>query len=296
MNAATESVSGRIESRLWQFHLTTAAREMPLRLSQAGLDEALPVVDEVLTLEAEARRERRIVRLRKAAELPPAKTMGTFNLGRLPAPLADRIRELARGEFLERAVNVLAFGLPGVGKSHAACALGHALLEQGHSVLFRPAYQLVQELLAAKREVKLPRLLRKLDGFELLIVDDIGYVKQSPEEAEVLFTLIAERYESRSLLITSNLVFSDWERIFKEPMATAAAIDRVVHHSVILEFGVPSFRGDEAAQAQATSKTATSKKPKGGDPTSHNHSSPPSGSPQDGGTLHKRRTRETRLR
>lgn len=257
MNAATESVSGRIESRLWQFHLTTAAREMPLRLSQAGLDEALPVVDEVLTLEAEARRERRIRRLRKAAELPPAKTMGTFNLARLPAPLADRIRELARGEFLERAVNVLAFGLPGVGKSHAACALGHALVEQGHSVLFRPAYQLVQELLAAKHDVKLPRLLRKLDGFELLIVDDIAYVKQSPEEAEVLFTLIAERYESRSLLITSNLVFSEWERIFKEPMATAAAIDRVVHHSVILEFGdVLSFRSDKAAaQAKTTSKT-----------------------------------------
>ena len=255
MNASTESVSGRIESRLWQFHLTTAAPEMALRLSQAGLDEALPVVDEVLALEAEARRERRIGRLRRAADLPPAKTMETFNLARLPAPLADRIRELARGEFLERAVNVLAFGLPGVGKSHAACALGHALIEQGHSVLFRPAYQLVQELLAAKREAKLPRLLRKLDGFELLIVDDIAYVKQSPEEAEVLFTLIAERYESRSLLITSNRVFSEWERIFKEPMATAAAIDRVVHHSVILEFDVLSFRSDQAAQAKTTSKT-----------------------------------------
>jgi DNA replication protein DnaC len=256
VSGATESVSARIESRLRQFHLTVAAQEMALRLSQAELDEALPVVDEVLTLEAEARRERRIVRLRKAADLPPAKTMGTFNLGRLPAHLAERIRELARGEFLERAVNVLAFGLPGVGKSHAACALGHALVEQGHSVLFRPAYQLVQELLAAKREAKLPRLLRKLDSFELLIVDDIAYVKQSPEEAEVLFTLIAERYESRSLLISSNLVFSEWERIFKEPMATAAAIDRVVHHSVILEFDVPSYRSDEAAaKAKTTSKT-----------------------------------------
>jgi DNA replication protein DnaC len=256
VTAAPESVSAQIEARLWQFHLTTAAPEMARRLSQAGLDGALAVVDEVLALEAEARRERRIGRLRKAADLPPAKTMGTFNPARLPAPLADRIRELARGEFLERAVNVLAFGLPGVGKSHAACALGHALVEQGHSVLFRPAYQLVQELLAAKREVKLPRLLRKLDGFELLIVDDIGYVKQSPEEAEILFTLIAERYESRSLLITSNLVFSEWERIFKEPMATAAAIDRVVHHSVILEFDVPSYRTDAAAtQAQTASKT-----------------------------------------
>ena len=132
--------------------------------------------------------------------------------------------------------------LPGVGKSHAASALGHALIEQDHTVLFRPAYQLVQELLAAKRELTLPRLLRRLDTVELLILDDIGYIKQSAEEAEVLFTLIAQRYERHSVMITSNLVFSEWERIFKEPMATAAAIDRLVHHSIILEFNVPSYR------------------------------------------------------
>lgn len=152
-----------------------------------------------------------------------------------------KLREMATGEFLERGENALAFGLSGVGKSHAACAIGYALIEQGHSVLFRPAYQLVQELLVAKRDLVLPQKLR-LDAFELLILDDIGYVKQAPEEAEVLFTLIAERYERRSMLITSNLVFSDWERIFKDPMATAAAIDRVVHHATILEFNVPSYR------------------------------------------------------
>ena len=117
-----------------------------------------------------------------------------------------------------------------------------ALIDQGHSVLFRPAYQLVQELLAAKRDLVLPQKSRRLDSFELLILDDIGYVKQNPEEAEVLFTLIAERYERRSMLITSNLVFSDWERIFKDPMATAAAIDRLVHHAAILEFNVPTYR------------------------------------------------------
>jgi DNA replication protein DnaC len=109
-------------------------------------------------------------------------------------------------------------------------------------VLFRPAYQLVQELLAAKRDLLLPQKLRRLDSSELLILDDIGYIKQSAEEAEVLFTLIAERYERGSMLITSNLVFSDWERIFKEPMATAAAIDRLVHHAAIVEFNVPSYR------------------------------------------------------
>lgn len=197
---------------------------------------------EVLELEAEAREQRKIARLRRAAQLPPAKSFETLEASTLPAPLMRKLSELARGEFLERAENALAFGLPGVGKSHAACAIGNALIEQGHSVLFRPAYQLVQELLAAKRDLVLPQKLRRLDSFELLILDDIGYVKQSAEEAEVLFTLIAERYERRSMLITSNLVFSAWEKIFKDPMATAAAIDRLVHHAMILEFNVPSYR------------------------------------------------------
>jgi DNA replication protein DnaC len=197
---------------------------------------------EVLEMEAEARQQRKIARLRRAAQLPPGKTFETLETSVLPAPLMRKLRELARGEFLERAENALAFGLPGVGKSHGACAIGDALIEQGHSVLFRPAYQLVQELLAAKRDLVLPQKLRRLDSFELLILDDIGYLKQAPEEAEVLFTLIAERYERRSMLITSNLVFSDWQKIFKDPMATAAAIDRLVHHAVILEFNVPSYR------------------------------------------------------
>ena len=138
------------------------------------------------------------------------------------------------------------FGLPGVGKSHAACAIGHALVEAGHAVLFAPTYKLVQDLLAAKRNLELPRALRRLDVFDLVILDDIGYVQQSPDEIEVLFTFLAERYERRFVLITSNLVFSEWDRIFKNPMTTAAAIDRLVHHSVILEFDVPSFRSEKA--------------------------------------------------
>ena len=111
----------------------------------------------------------------------------------------------------------LAFGLPGTGKTHALCALGHRLVEAGHSVLFAQAYRLVQELLAAKRDLDLPRRLRKLDNFDFLLLDDVGYLPQGAEESEVLLTLIAERYERRSLGITSNLVFSEWERIFATP-------------------------------------------------------------------------------
>jgi DNA replication protein DnaC len=242
MKPAQADIVERTSELLTRFNLSTAAPELAQRLETAGHRDALLLVLEVLEMEAEAREQRKIARLRRAAQLPPGKTFESLEDSTLPSPLMRKLRELARGDFLEQAENALAFGLPGVGKSHAACAIGHALIEQGHSVLFRPAYQLVQELLAAKRDLLLPQKLRRLDCFELLILDDIGYVKQGAEEAEVLFTLIAERYERRSMLITSNLVFSEWERIFKDPMATAAAIDRLVHHAVILEFNVPSYR------------------------------------------------------
>ena len=124
--------------------------------------------------------------------------------------------------------------------------MGHALVEAGHSVLFTPAYAVVQELLSAKRDLDLPRTLGKLDLFEVILLDDLGYVQQSPEEAEVLFTLLAERYERCSVMVTSNLVFSQWDRIFRDQMATAAAIDRLVHHAVLLEFDVPSYRTDRS--------------------------------------------------
>lgn len=252
MKSAQVEVAERTTQLLTGFNLSTAATELAPRLESAGQREALGLaclprrclrrrqVLEVLEMEAAARAQRKIARLRRAAQLPPGKTFETLDHSTLPAPLMRKLRELARGEFLERAEKALACGLPAVAKSHAACAIANALIEQGHSVLLRPAYQLVQELLAAKRDLVLPRQLSRLDSFELLILDHIGYLQQSAQEAEVRFTLIAERYERRSMLITSNLVFSDWERIFKDPMATAAAIDRLVHHAVILEFNVPS--------------------------------------------------------
>ena len=244
--SAVPAVATRIVQLLTAFKLPTLCAELVPRFTGAGRADVLPLLLEVLELEAGDRKERRVDRLRRASRLPPGKTFATLDESRLPRPLVHKLRDLARAEFLDRAGNVLAFGLPGVGKSHAACAVGHALVEAGHAVLFAPTYQLVQELLAAKRDLDLPRALRKLDLFDLLILDDIGYVQQSPEEIEVLFTLLAERYERRSLLITSNLVFSEWGQIFKNPMTTAAAIDRLVHHSVILEFAVPSYRTEKA--------------------------------------------------
>jgi len=205
---------------------------------------------ELLEQEMEGRLQRRLERLQKASHLPAGKTLATFEQDALPLQLRRQLSQLCTGEFVGRSENLLVFGLPGRGKTHFAAAVGHQLVQVGHSVLFTPTYRLVDELLRAKRDLMLEHELRRLDTYEVLILDDIGYVQQSRDEMEVLFTLLAERYERRSVIITSNLVFSQWEQIFKDPMTTAAAIDRVVHHSVIVEFGkeIPSHRAQEAAQ------------------------------------------------
>jgi DNA replication protein DnaC len=156
---------------------------------------------------------------------------------------------------VERAENVLAFGLPGRGKTHLLCAIGHELIHRGYRVLFAPTYQLVQKLLVAKKELCLEQALKRLDRFDVVLLDDIGYVQQDRDEMEVLFTFLGERYERRSVMISSNLVFSQWDKIFKDTMTTAAAIDRVVHHSTILEMTGKSFRNEEAQSQNSNLKS-----------------------------------------
>ena len=170
--------------------------------------------------------------------------------------MARQLQSLREGTFLDRRENLLVFGKPGSGKTHLLAALGEQLVQQGRSVLFATCSLLVQELLAAKRDLKLERFIKRLASFEALILDDLGYVQQSREEMEVLFTLLAERYERGSVLLTSNLAFSQWEQIFKDPMTTAAAIDRLVHHSVIIELNIPSFRLETAKNTRKPSAEA----------------------------------------
>ena len=193
--------------------------------------------------EAADRRERKRERLLRESKLPAGKTRGNLEEGQLPAKVRRQLPTLLEGGFLERAENVLVFGLPGRGKSHFLCALGRELiLRHGRTVYFTPTFKLVQQLLTAKRDLRLDALLKKLDRFDAIIIDDLGYVQQSREEMEALFTFLAERYERRSVLVSSNLVFSKWDQIFKDPMTTMAAVDRLVHHAIILEFDGESQR------------------------------------------------------
>jgi DNA replication protein DnaC len=206
---------------------------------------------ELLNMERENRQERRVQKLLRESKLPLAKTLNTLDRARFPRTINQQIDALLEGSFLDRFENVLAFGNPGAGKSHTICAIAHQLALQGHRVLFKNCEILVQELLIAKRDFALPTLLRKLGRFKALIIDDIGYVQQDREEMEVLFTLLADRYERASTMITSNLPFSKWEKIFKDPMTTAAAIDRLVHHSMILELNLSSYRLEQAKKEKS---------------------------------------------
>ena len=202
--------------------------------------------------EASDRKQRRLERLLKQSGLPTGKTLGNLEENKLPLKIRRQLPSLLEGKFVDQGANLLAFGLPGRGKTHFLAALGRELiLRRELAVWFVSTFKLVQELLAAKQAYRLEKLLKQLDRFEVIILDDLGYVKQSQEEMEVLFTFLAERYERRSLMISSNLVFSKWDQIFKDPRTTMAAIDRLVHHATILEFDGESVRAQKA-KARAT--------------------------------------------
>ena len=203
---------------------------------------------EVMEREREVRSYNRTQRMMRQSKLPLEKNLECFDMNRLSSRLRAQVKALMDGSFVERSENLLAFGKPGSGKTHLLCAIGQELIQQGRKVLFTPCSILVQQLLIAKRDLNLPRELKKLSRYDAILIDDIGYVQQNREEMEVLFILLADRYERGSLLITSNLPFSKWERIFKDPMTAAAAIDRLVHHSIILELNLPSYRLEQSRE------------------------------------------------
>jgi len=245
-----QKIKQEVEQCLRELRLSTV-RESYKDIAESAEKEESGYVEyllELLKQECEVRGQKRIERRLRESRLPLEKNLESFDLKRFPKKLLRQVKVLQDGSFLNRKENILAFGNPGSGKTHLLCALGQELIRQDYRVYFSRCSFLVEELLRDKRELKLDRKLKKLAKYDALILDDIGYVKQDREEMEVLFTLLAQRYERGSVMITSNLPFSKWESIFKDPMTTAAAIDRLVHHSVILELNVPSYRMEQARQ------------------------------------------------
>ena len=248
-----------LELRLKALHLPSFTTYYAELAERARTEDWTHVryLDELASLEASDRADRRITRLLKQSKLPRDKTLSTLELKRLPTPVRGQVKRLCDAEFLASATNVCIFGNPGTGKTHTMAAIGHELVRQGQSVLFTPVSALVERLLLAKRDLRLSRELSRLDRIDCLALDDIGYVQQDRAEMEVLFTLLAERYERKSVMITSNLVFSKWDQIFKDPMTTAAAVDRVVHHAVLLELDVESYRAEVAKRRAHQQRQAT---------------------------------------
>jgi DNA replication protein DnaC len=244
--SATPYVKVDLTQNLKSLHLPTI-RQCYEEVARQAEREALSYeryLHELVQRECEERQENRTAKMLRESQLPLEKSLEAFDTRRLPAKATRQMRTLLDGGFLDRAENALVFGNPGSGKTHLLQAVGQELIRKGRRIFFSSCEMLVQELLIAKRDLKLSKLIKKYARYEGMIIDDLGYIRQTREEMEVVFTLLAERYERGSVLLTSNLPFSKWEGIFKDPMTTAAAIDRLVHHSFIIELNIPSYRLD----------------------------------------------------
>ena len=251
--------TARLPLLLTTLRLPTVGRLWPA-IGETADAEGWPAARTLATLlehEVAERANRRIQRHLLEARLPPGKTLDTFDFAAVPMIGRARVTALAQGDgWLATGTNILAFGPPGVGKTHLASALGHALVDAGHRVLFARTTDLVQQLQTARQELKLAAAIEKLDKYHLLILDDLSYVQKSQAETSVLFELISARYERRSIMITANQPFGAWDAIFPDPAMTVAAIDRLVHHAIILEMNIDSYRR-KTAQARTAAPDVT---------------------------------------
>jgi len=259
VSGAAAAAAGRLGVMLGELRLPTIKRLAEDLCAQSDREgwRAHRLLEALLEHELNERETRRLDRHRAESGLSPDKRLSSFDFAAVPSVSKAQVTALAEGtEWLDRGANVLLFGPPGVGKSHLVCALGHALIDAGRRVLFMRCGDLVQRLQAARRDLRLPQELAKLDRFDLLILDDLSYVRKDQAETSVLFELIAERYEHKSLAVTANTPFSKWGEVFVEPAMTLAAVDRLVHHSTILEMNVESYRRRSAQQglSEATKK------------------------------------------
>ncbi len=243
---------------LKKLKLTTMAKQWEQLALQAdnegwGCSRFLTVLCEQESIE---RDRRRIERHMKESELPKGKSLATFDFSFAPDLNKAQIHAYASGDvWLSEGGNLLIFGPSGVGKTHLCAAIGQGLIENGYRVLFTRASELIQKLQAAKRDLSLPSALEKLDKFHCIILDDIGYIQKDRSETSVLFELISDRYERKSLIITCNQPFGEWDQIFEDKRMAVAAIDRLVHHATILELNTESYRKRDAMSRKNNKKT-----------------------------------------
>ena len=253
--------TAKLPTLLTALRLPTVARLWPDFCARADKDgwPAARLLTALAELELAEREQRRIQRHLAEARLPAGKTLDGFDFTLVPSLSKAHLMALAEGDaWLKGGHNILAFGPPGTGKTHAAAGLGQELVRRGYRVLFTRTTDLVQHLQAARQALTLAHEIKRLDRFDLLILDDLSYVRKDQAETSVLFELIAARYERRSIMITANQPFSGWDSVFPDKAMTVAAIDRLVHHASILEMNVESFRRRTAMRA-ATSISDTEK-------------------------------------
>ena len=245
---------------LKQLKLTTMGRHWERLLEQAGQDgwNGAEYLTALCEQELAERHSRRIARQGAESRLPAGKSLASFDFTQVPSLSAGQFEALAgTADWTRQSRNVLLFGPSGVGKTHLAAAIGHGLIEQGVRVRYFATTALVQQLQLAREQLRLEDALHKLDRYRALILDDFGYVKKTEQETHVLFELIAHRYETGSLIITSNQPFAEWDRIFPDQMMTVAAVDRLIHHATIIEVSSDSYRRKQALRQAAGQPTRT---------------------------------------
>lgn len=256
MNTATTLTSAdaaRVPIMLSELRLPTIKRLWP-ELAEQSNREGWPAerfLGTLLEHEMAERETRRLARARADSQLPPGKSLAEFDFAAVSMVSKAHVMALVEADtWIAQGHNLLAFGPPGVGKTHLMAGIGHALIDRGYKALFVRTSELVQRLQAARRDLRLPAELAKLDRFDLLILDDLSYARRDQAETSVLFELIAERYERKSIAITANAPFSEWDQVFPDKAMTVAAVDRLVHHATILEMNVDSYRRRAALPAR----------------------------------------------
>ena len=270
--------TAKLPMLLTALRLPTFARLWPEFCARANTEgwPAERLLAALCELELSEREQRRIQRHLAEARLLPGKTLDNFDFAAVPMVNQARVRALVEGDgWLQSGHNLLAFGPPGAGKSHLGSAVGYELIQRGYRVLMARTSDLVQRLQTARQDLALSQEIAKLDKFDLLILDDISYVRKDQAETSALFELIAARYERRSIMITANQPFSGWDAIFPDKAMTIAAIDRLVHHATIFEMNVESYRR-RSALATATSLRDKGDVAQGNDTETKEPATPPS--------------------